>query len=540
MGEKLIIRALLAQTFALAALVGLVQAQQKPLPSPTPAAPTKDPWDWEAWVEHYYKVIAVPKGTEMRLGGNLARPHPRINAVMEIVGEDDQYVYLRNLPLEDPRSSGHQAWLLRQGREIQELERAEFYAGKYIIGDEAVVPPRFIERLRFEPMAVGLPTSGLWQMGFALADWNGDGQLDLVLPPARKGEPHPWVFQRRGDSWQAAEIPWPQGPAYDYGDVAVADFDGDGALDLAIACHFKPSYVLYGDGRGGFSRWVELPRGNQAVTSRALAVADFNRDGRPDIVTLAELDLDLGTNQAITSGLVNVVLNLKEGWKVSPASFPRGIYGDQIAVGDFDGDGYPDILTASHKAGNPFFVFLNEQKGQSFKPYVSDAFPIQSFVLGVAAGSLDGKKPDQVVLAIYQSVRPREGEHHFAHAILAYRLADQPGKLLPKPRRTEIYVDKDEPINSFRDVAVGDVDGDGRQDLAALRASGELMVFLQMADGGFALEKQRLGIPGASPSSVAIVNTGKERLVVANFSDNGDARGAVGVWRVQGQRRGTR
>ncbi len=501
-----------------------------PAATPTPHI-GEDPW--QQWVRRYYEVVAVPKGTELRLGGNLARPHPRVNATMEIVGEDDHYVYLRNLPLEDPRSAGHKAWLLRQGREVQQHERTEAFQGRYVIAPEPPAPPRFIRKLAFNPRDEGLPKAGLWQMGFALGDFDRDGVLDLAFPPARKGEPHPWIYLQRQEGWKPWEqVRWAEGPAYDYGDVAVADFDGDGNLDLALACHFKPSYVLYGDGKGGFTRWLELPRHDTSVTSRALAVADFNRDGRPDIVTLAELDLDLTTNQAVTSGLVNVALNTPSGWQLSPASFPANLYGDQVAVGDFDGDGSPDILTASHKLGNEFYIFLNDGYGKAFTPYRSDALPVQAFVLGVAAGRLDGGRIDQVVLAVYQSLRPREGEHQFAHALLAYRLAEKPGKLLPTPKRTLIYADQAEPIDSFRDVAVGDLDGDRRQDVVALRASGKVMLFLQLPDGGFALEQTELGIPGASPSSVEVVPRAGGGMVVANFSDSGPASGGVRVWRV--------
>lgn len=508
------------------------QTLQGTAPAATPVPEVLDPW--EQWVREYYKVLAVPKGTEMRLGGNLARPHPRVNAVMEILHEDDQFVYLRNLPLEDPRSAGHKAWLVRQGREVQQALREEAFGKQYVIASGGpLIPLPFTHRLRFQDRSQGLPAEGLWQMGFALADLNQDRKLDLVLPPARKGAAHPWVYLQTQEGWREWEAAqWPEEPSFDYGDVEVADFDGDGHLDIAIACHFKRSYVLYGDGKGGFRRWVELPVGSKGVTSRALAVADFNRDGRKDVVLLAELDIDLTTSQAITSGLINVVLNTPEGWKLSPATFPRGIYGDHVAVGDFDGNGLPDILVASHKAGNPFYVFLNDQHGQSFKPYVSNAFPVQSFILGVASGSLDGKKPDQVIMAVYQSLRPKEGEHYFSHALLAYRLAEKPGKLLPEPKRTVIYVDQEEPINSFRDVAVGDLDRDGRLDVVGLRANGELVIVLQKPDGGFLLEREKIGIPEASPSSVAIHQAGPHTLLVANFSDNGKAKGGVKVWEV--------
>ncbi|MGQ9835965.1 MAG: FG-GAP repeat domain-containing protein [Thermoanaerobaculaceae bacterium] len=509
-----------------------VRAQQV-TPTPTPFVDlSEDPWD--RWVKQYYEIVQVEKDSVVRLEGNLAKPHPRINAVMEIVGEDEKFVYLRNLPLEDPRSAGHKAWLLRQGREAQLRMREEDFAKLYLIPREGIEAPRYVEKLRFVPENRGLPTSGRWQMGFDAADCNGDGLVDLVLPPARMGEAHPWIYLRQQDGWKSWEaVRWPQEVSFDYGDVAVADFDGDGNLDLALACHFKSNYVLYGDGRGGFTRWVELPRAHQSVTSRALAVADWNRDGRQDLVALAELDIDLNTKQAVTSGLIQVFLNTKEGWELSPATFPANIYGDQVAVGDFNGDKAPDILVASHKLGNQNFLFLNDGKGKSFTPYVSGAFPAQIFVFGVGAGRLGGgAKGDTAFLAVYQSVRPKEGEHLFAHAILGYTLTDAKGKLLAEPRRTVVYADQNPVTDSFRSIAVADVDGDGREDVVAARASGNILVLLQMPDGGFALEKAALGIPGGSPSTVGVYRWGKDTYIVANFSDEGQVPGGVQVWRV--------
>lgn len=509
-----------------------VRAQQAP-PTPTSAVdPYEDPWD--RWVKRYYQILQVEKESVVRLEGNLAKPHPRINAIMEIVGEDENFVYLRNLPLEDPRSAGHKAWLLRQGREAQGRMREEAFAKLYLISRDGIEAPRYVAKLAFVPADQGLPTSGRWQMGFDAADFDGDGLADLVLPPARMGEAHPWIYLRQRDGWKSWEtVRWPQEVPFDYGDVAVADFDGDGNLDLALACHFKSNYVLYGDGRGGFLRWVELPRAHQSVTSRALAVADFNRDGRQDLVALAELDIDLNTKQGITSGLVQVFLNTKEGWKLSPSTFPGNIYGDQVAVGDFNADGAPDILAASHKLGNQNFLFLNDGKGESFSPYVTNAFPAQIFVFGVGAGRLgSGGKGNAAFMAVYQSVRPREGEHVFAHAILAYTLTDAKGQLLPEPKRTLVYADQNQATDTFRSLAVADVDGDGRDDVVAARASGKIMLLLQMPDGGFALEKNSLNVQGSSPSEVGVFRWGKDIYIVANFSDGGAVPGSVRVWRV--------
>jgi hypothetical protein len=532
-------------------LAGVASAQPGPPPPPRPTQPApiaseatpvstpsvvaeKDPW--EQWVENYYKILKVRKGMEQRVDEMHAYPDPRVRALMEIVGEDEEYVYLRNLPLEDPRSSGHRGWLLHEGVELKSLLREEFLADRYLLENKEIeVPPPFTDRIRFEERSDGLPKEGLWQIGFDAGDFDGDGRLDLVLPPARKGAPHPWILLNKPDGWKIwQEVKWPDIPL-DYGDVKVADFDGDRNLDIAIANHFKKAYVMYGNGQGDFTRCVELPNANPDVTSRTIAVADFNGDGRPDVVQLAELDADIATGTQRGSGLVTVDLNLPSGWSVSPGGFPPNLYGDHVTVGDFNGDGKPDILVASHKAQNDAYIFVNDGKGTTFAPYRSKAFPWNAYVLGVAAGSLDGRKPLQAILGVNQTVRPQMGEYFSVHALLAYRLGDARGKPLPEPSRRLLYRDQRGDYNMFRAVTVGDLDGDGRPDIVAVRASGEVLVLLQDSNGNFLVQRSpELNLGDPSPSTVMIRDLdgdGRGELV-ANFSDGKSTPGSVRVWKV--------
>ncbi|MBI5548422.1 MAG: VCBS repeat-containing protein, partial [Deltaproteobacteria bacterium] len=137
--------------------------------------------------------------------------------------------------------------------------------------------------------SAGLPRAGQWRQGFALADLNGDGRLDLVHGPPRKGGGGPRVFLGGADGWRPWEAAkFPPAP-YDYGDVAAADFNGDGTPDLALGIHLRGLLVLIGDGRGGFTPWsTGLALDEGAFSSRALAVADWDRDGRPDLLALSD------------------------------------------------------------------------------------------------------------------------------------------------------------------------------------------------------------------------------------------------------------
>jgi hypothetical protein len=70
---------------------------------------------------------------------------------------------------------------------------------------------------------------------------------------------------------------------YDSGLVAIADLNGDGKLDLAVANSDSDSVsVLLGRGDGTFGASVEYRASDDVC---GVAVADFNGDGRPDIAT---------------------------------------------------------------------------------------------------------------------------------------------------------------------------------------------------------------------------------------------------------------
>ena len=95
------------------------------------------------------------------------------------------------------------------------------------------------DRLRFESFDEGLPRAGQWRNGFDVADINNDGFLDIIHSTPRKVISPPVVFLGNGQgSWTRWEASFPQAP-YDYGDVAVADVDDNGLLDIAMGFHLR-------------------------------------------------------------------------------------------------------------------------------------------------------------------------------------------------------------------------------------------------------------------------------------------------------------
>ncbi|HVR28811.1 MAG TPA: VCBS repeat-containing protein, partial [Thermoanaerobaculia bacterium] len=160
-----------------------------------------------------------------------------------VVKHDDEYIYIkwyRGIDLEVERKA------LEESRRAEEEARAAK-------ADDYRYEDRRVDRLTFVPFDHGLPRQGQWRQGFDVADINGDGHLDIVHGPLRKGSYQPVVFLGDGaGSWRAWEdVTWPE-LAYDYGDAAVGDVNGNGLLDVALGIHLRGVLVLIQEEPGRF------------------------------------------------------------------------------------------------------------------------------------------------------------------------------------------------------------------------------------------------------------------------------------------------
>ena len=193
-----------------------------------------------------------------------------------------------------------------------------------------------------------VPASTVTHDSVATADFNRDGNPDLAIANYDDGSVS--VFLGRGNGTFGAEARY--GVKSAPTSVAAADFNGDGIPDLAVANYGSSQVsVLLGNGDGTFQTAVGYASSAapDGIEPYSVAVGDFNGDGIPD---LAVTNYSNSGVPFAAGASVSILLGVGDGTFQPAVEFATGSGPLSLAVADVNGDGVLDLVAANNFYGN--------------------------------------------------------------------------------------------------------------------------------------------------------------------------------------------
>lgn len=288
----------------------------------------------------------------------------------------------------------------------------------------------------------------------AIGDVNGDGRNDVVLaviPETIGAVPKVQVlFGQAGGTFEPART-YATAAEHDRSitSLALVDVDRNGQLAIVVGNQLHGLQVLrrQPDGQFAVSQVIDTD------SAYLLRVADFNGDGRPDLIgrsydgTEVQIWL-LGADGRYAAGRTVVL--------------PADGVSTGFAVGDLNGDGRLDFAVSNARPGKEFAVLYQQADGSFASPIYLNV-PYGLWGQGVAIGDVNGDGRQDLI-----------GSGASAHPVTVF-LQDVNGQLLAGVAQAG--------ADGATRVNLADIDGDGRLDIVASGAGWPLTVTLQRSDG---------------------------------------------------------
>jgi hypothetical protein len=238
----------------------------------------------------------------------------------------------------------------------------------------------------YYPTSAQVPYPGASPVALSIADVNGDGNNDIISTNIQSGDVS--VFLGNGDGTvRVPAVGYATGGS-PHSPALISDFNGDGKADLLVPDQEFSFVYLQGYGDGTFRSAMDyyaLPGDGYEPNGVGIASGDFNGDGIPDIV--------IGnTNSNPNSGITVFLSNPDGSMQPGVSYFPSGsnYQLEYVVVGDFNGDGILDIAAADFFNG-VVQIFTGKGDGtfQVGQTYSTDSVNGAN-ALGLVAGDFNG------------------------------------------------------------------------------------------------------------------------------------------------------
>lgn len=280
-----------------------------------------------------------------------------------------------------------------------------------------------------------------------VGDLDGDGKPELIAEGTNPDNVS--IFLNKSIPGNISfDVPTTLAVGHGPWNASIGDLDGDGKPDLVVADIYSNFLTIFRNtstpGNLSFGPGIDFMTGQYPAQ---VAIIDLDGDGKRDLVVA-------NTGSSSTpSNTISVLKNTTIGSNISfenKMDFQAGINPRVVAAGDLDGDGKPDLAVANR--GNSYVtVFRNTGTAGtiSFASKVEYATGITP--ADVAVGDLDGDgKPDLAVANAYSG------------SISVYKNVSAPGIV-----SFDTNIDYGNTLYGPSGIAIGDLDGDGKPDLTA-------------------------------------------------------------------------
>lgn len=330
------------------------------------------------------------------------------------------------------------------------------------------------------------------------ADFNRDGAPDLAIANDEDstiiillGNGHGQFSPAPGSPFASNRHP---------NDIAIADFNNDSNPDLAIAnTKTAELTLLLGNGKGGFA---EAPNSPYHVYSRphthGIAVADFNRDGRLDMATD-----DWGENKvSIVFGDTGLHFDRQTFYAVGRRPYQR------LRTADLNQDGNPDLVTTNLESDNST-VLLGQGNGK-FREAPGSPFPCGDAPFAIAIGDINGDGHADLAIADAPTITAESKGKDGLYILLG----DGTGHF--EPLQGSPFATGKSPSR----IAIGDLDGDGINDVAVTNYNNKTVTIFLMNKTGVAATMTIQA--GNHPDGICIHDLnkdGKNDIAVTNQTD---------------------
>jgi len=255
------------------------------------------------------------------------------------------------------------------------------------------------------------------------------------------------ILKNTSTSGALSFLPHIDVPGTATGGMSDGDIDGDGKQDIVTPWGGPESILIYKNTSTAsaisFAAPVSFPAGLLPISTN---VGDIDGDGKPDVALVEGNSFTVSVfRNTTTAGVISFAPRV---------SFTTVTGANNVLIRDLDGDGKPD-LSICVSGNNKLIIYRNISTPGTlaFDPRLE--FAVQNIPYGIAIGDLDGDGKPEVAV-----------NNNNSSTISIFRNLSSPSIMNFAPR-------VDITVGGFsQKIAIGDLDGDGKLDIAATRAAG--------------------------------------------------------------------